>query len=103
MTAAEGRCQSGTVALSLWRVWREMETEEWDGRSVWALDAKQAVESWAQQEDADDSNYHIANSGSARVFVRGAGAPPAPPVMYLVDGEMTPSYTVRIVKEAYDD
>ena len=79
-------------------VWRpELDETEEDAREVFAVDAEQAAEDFAEWDDAD-GDYTIVRGGDATLHVRAKDKPGAAEV-FVVSGETVPQYTAR-AKEA---
>lgn len=75
-----------------WLVWRDDETEE-EAREVYAFDAEEAAEDFAEVTDAEDSDYTIMNNGGGTVLcVRSALVTNAPVERFRVFGESVPQY-----------
>ena len=77
--------------MSEYIVWRPDcgQTQE-DGRHVNAYSSASAAEAWAQKDDAESANYHIASGTPAEVMVVEVGG--LSPVLYEVSGESQPVY-----------
>jgi len=73
-----------------WRVWNVDESEE-DGHTFYARDAEYAVEKWAEYDDTNSAEYHIAQGGKAAVFVKQIDTD-EPPKKFSVTGEYEPVY-----------
>lgn len=75
-----------------WVVWNPDQAETIDdARRVFADDAADAVEMWAEEDDNDSAEYNIAKGQPATVFVQ--RIPDGPIEKYKVIGEYEPRYT----------
>lgn len=83
--------------LPLWDVWQ---VDDWyseergDVNPTRAEDAQEAVEKWADYEDAQ-GDYTIVSGSPATVMVARVGSADAQ--RYIVCGESVPEYTARMV------
>lgn len=88
-----------------WRVWSPtFDQDEDDGaRRVFAFDAEEAAEAWADRFDRDCADYPIVGGSEAEVHVRYDDDPerartlrlPTDTQVFVVTGETVPSYTAR--------
>lgn len=73
--------------------------EEEDAKKISAYDPECAVREWAELDDRNSAEYHIAGGTTATVLVRDLDAPKAL-LEYTVSGESVPSYYARLKKPA---
>jgi hypothetical protein len=85
------------------RVWNpdEGQTLEEDARTIFANDAEDAVEKWAEDDDNDSAEYSIAKGTPAVVCVQRYNAkdePEGPVERYRVEGYYDPCYIVEAIQ-----
>jgi hypothetical protein len=77
----------------VWLVFTEDRHEDWDEADrVYATDAQEAAEKWAEQDDCDSAEYSIVAGTDAAVQVRRLDEPDTDPVWWVVSGESVPQY-----------
>ena len=82
------------VCPTRWEVCEpEYDPDEWV--NVFASDAKEAVEKWAEEEDCS-GDYRIVGGQPAVVIVRG---PDGSETKFRVSGEMVPEYYAETIDE----
>ena len=77
----------------VWLVFTEDRHEDWDeADKVYATDAEQAAEKWAERDDCDSAEYSIVAGSDVAVQVRRLDEPDSDPVWWTVTGESVPQY-----------
>jgi hypothetical protein len=81
-------------------VWNPDHSDGNDTRKTFASDAEDAVEEWAERDDADSAEYSIVGGEDAEVCVKdGAGNV----TRWRVSGESMPSYSATQLNAEGDD
>lgn len=77
----------------VWLVFSTDNHEDWDEADrVYATDAQQAAEKWAEDDDCNSAEYSIVAGTNAAVQVRRLDEPDADPVWWVVSGTSVPTY-----------
>lgn len=76
-------------------VWNE-DSERGFGKRIEAYDEEEAVEKWAEWDDAQSAEYLIVRGREARVFVS-LDEDNSKPVLFTVQGEPRPFYQAKAV------
>jgi hypothetical protein len=92
LTCGEFKYTSYHKCSPKWYVWQLDDPERFDQRAVHAIDAQEAAEKWADQEDSY-GDYWIVQGGNPIVCVQAASGCDDAPIEYLaVEGETVPQY-----------
>lgn len=82
--------------LPAWLIWRpEHDQAEEDVRPTYAKHITDAVEKWAEEDDAHSADYSIVGGAAATVTVKDTAGNVT---TWTVSGEAVPSYTARMVR-----
>jgi len=86
--------------LPCFDVWSNDESYETGRVEIYAIDPQEAVEKWAEINDADSEEYAIVNGDNVTVCVAAPGSDNA--LRFIVTGESVPQYNARLVTQGED-